>query len=241
MTGQRWTLGLTLVSALRLGAKLVTRHRGVAHVYHGPLTRSARFVPADREVVCGVRTKRLSVLLDGPDALGAAADGLRLCRRCAPLLEAFPPDSPYAGRVLVTLDDKAAAFAHLNALDFGRAAKWCRTVAETHQVGMLMGLVLGPPPLRPKTPDQVIHKAADEALNRRRKQLRLAELTPEERAEREAKRLAEEDELIRIRSARGRQARIDRAQDRANRGQYLMPHERDLLQKQADAANRGAL
>jgi hypothetical protein len=233
MSGQRWGLALTLVSAVRLGAKLVTRRRGVAHVYQGPLTRSGRFVPTGREVVCGARTARLSVLLDGLDGLGT--DGLRLCRRCAPLLKAFPPDSPYAGRVLVTFDDKAAAFAHLTALDFARAALWCRTVEETHQVGMLMGLVLGPAPLRkPEGGAALTRWIADRALIKKRDQLRNREMSAEERAEQAARREAENDERIRLREARARQARLDRAQARASRGQYLMPHERELLENRGD-------
>lgn len=231
MSGQRWGLALTLVSALRLGAKLVSRRRGVAHVYQGPLTRSGRFVPADREVVCGARTRRLSVLLDGIDALGT--DGLRLCRRCAPLLKAFPPGSPYAGRVLVTFDEKAAAFEHLTPLDFAKAALWCQSVEETHQLGMLMGLVLDPAPLRKPEAGtcEHLHWLADRALMKRRSHLRERELTPEERAAQAFRSEIETEEQIRINAARTRQARIDRAQDRARRGQYLMPHERELLER----------
>jgi hypothetical protein len=231
VSDQRWGLALTLVSALRLGAKLVSRRRGVAHVYRGPLTKSGRFVPAGRAVVCGQRTARLSVLLDGLDALGV--DGLRLCRRCAPLLDAFPPDSPYAGRVLVTFDDKAAAFEHLTALDFAKAALWCQTVQETHQLGTLMSLVLGTEPLRKPEPGtcKYMHWLAVRALIKRRAYLRERELSPEQRAERDARAAADNDEQIRIQAARTRQARIDRAQDRARRGQYLMPHERELLER----------
>ncbi|WGL50672.1 hypothetical protein P5P86_11925 [Nocardioides sp. BP30] len=228
----RYSLALRLVSAIRLGAVLVMRpRRPVAHLYLGPVTETGSFVRSGFAVLCGARTRRLSVVVEGLDGLGPQ---LRLCRRCAPLVQALAPSSPYAGRVLVAFDDMAAAFAHLTPADFETAARWCRTVDETYQVGTLSGLVLGPVPLVARTEEQRVRKRVDEVLLKRRNRLRNAELSPEERADRAARRELEADERARVQAARARADRIARANDRANRGQYLMPSQRELLAQVAN-------
>lgn len=227
MRAPAYGLALRLVSALRLGARLVCRpRRGVAHVYRGPLTASGRFVPAGASVECGAATRRLGVLLYGVAELGP---GLRLCRRCALLLSAFPPGSPWDGRLLVTLDEKAEAFSHLTLDDFETAARWCRTVEETHQVGALMGLVHGPPPFRPATEAGRRHRAVDVVLNERRRRLRLAELSPEEQSARRRQADIEADEQARLAAAYAKDWRIARLERKARRGHYLLASQRAEL------------
>jgi hypothetical protein len=227
-----YALAIRLVSALRAGALLVTRRRsGVAHVYCGRVTASGRFAAAGNRALCGVRSRRLTVLPAGVEALGPRK--LRLCRRCAPLLPDVPAGSPYAGRLLVAFDDQAAAFAHLTVDDFTVAAAWCTTVEETHQVGRLMQLVLGPTPLQPATEAEHRHRAAEQVLLRRRRHLTTAAMSPEEREAQRLQREAEDAERIRVNEARRRLDRVDRAQDRALRGSCLTPYERGLLAEQA--------
>lgn len=216
---------LRTIAALRAGGHLVGRPSGVAHIYSGPLTPSGRFVPSKAATVCRAATRRLTVL-EGAAALGP---GRRVCRRCQVLLP--PALGVETGKQLATRDEWAAAYAHLTISDLVLAAAWCRTVEETHQVGYVTTLVHGPQPFRQPAVGAEGRDLFDlhARVLFRRRQLVAAARTPEEI---QAARWAAEDraeEDARILASRRQQVAIAKAVDRRTRGQYLTPHERQLI------------
>lgn len=211
---------LRLVAAVRAGALLVARPRGVVHVAAaGPLTPSGRALPRASRTVCRGRTGRLYLFT--PGVTGVAGSGRRFCRRCT---AALPVSLGTAVDELRTRDHDIAAYGHLTADDLTIAASWCRTVEETHQVGRIGLIVLGPAPIRRDTPVA----AFESTLIARRKSLAAAALSPEEREAAVAAREADVAKSARVNAGRAKQAVIDRITDRANRGHYLLPHEREL-------------
>lgn len=220
--------GIRVLAALRGGAVLVARPRGVVHVYDGDLTRSGRAVPGGARPFCGTRSRRLRVVGRADSLPTFPGAGRRFCRSCTDRLPAAL--GVEARSVLISRDDWLAAYAALTVEDLLVAAAWCRTVDETHQVGVLTQMLFGPKPLRPKTPAQEQLQRLHDAAVERRKVLRDLEMTDEERAARAARQEVETENFKRIQSARRSAAALNKAVDRRLRGQYLMPHERNLLQ-----------
>lgn len=136
-------------------------------------------------------------------------------------------------KALVTRADWIAAYRHLTVDDLAQAARWTRTTGECHQVSMVLTQVTGPKPMRPTTEQARVLIGVHNDLNRRRRQLAEAEKTAEELAADHARREAEVDETRRITDARRRAGREAYATDKARRGGYLMPHERDWLRTPA--------
>jgi len=128
---------------------------------------------------------------------------------------------------LVSRDEWIAAFKHLTLADFVQAVPWTRTVEETHQVSFLASYVLGPGGAHPAAPAD--WRQLQDLIVARRQRLTALDRTPEEREAIARQREADADDVARVRAARSRQAAYDRALDRRLRGQYLMPHERKLL------------
>jgi hypothetical protein len=220
--------GIRVLAALRGGAVLVARPRGVVHVYPGHLTRTGRAVPGSARPFCGTRSRRLRVVGRAGSLPSFPGAGRRFCRSCT---DRLPAALGVDGRsALVSRDDFLTAYAALTVQDLMVATSWCRTVEETHQVGHLVLILFGPKPLRPATSDELQLREVHDAIEHRRHALRDAELTDDERAARAANREAKAFEAARIQSARRSAAALDKAMDRRLRGQYLMPHERDLLQ-----------
>lgn len=207
-------LGLRIPAALHSGAVLVARPRGVVHIHADRLTRSGRAVPATVRPLCRTLTRRLHVV--ATDARGAlvAVQGRRFCRSCTNRL----PDRLGSTRRLVSRDDWIAVFGDLTVDDLWVAARWTRTVEETHQVSALATMLHGweLPDLRA-------------FLNTRRRTLATAELTPEEQAEAAARREAADFEQRRIASARASADRLDKAAARASSGGYVAPWDREVL------------
>ena len=222
------SLPLRVVAATRSGALLAHRARRgcVVHLHTGPRTPSGRFAAAAGRTVCHTRTRRLTVLDTAAPCIDLA--GRRFCRRCT---TALPACWGSAEARLVTNDDWAETYAHLTVADLVQVTRWCRTVEETHQVGRLALLLFRPAPAR--RPADGSHAAEvydlDRFITQRRRHLALEALTPEEleaRA-RAAEIEASNDQMLR--ESRARAGRVARVQERAARGHYLLPHERELL------------
>lgn len=218
--------GLRIVAALRSGALLVHRPRGVVHVATGPVTASGRFLSSHGRIVCRARTRRLHVL----DRPGGTVElgGRRFCRRCTATLA---PSLGVAERQPVSREDWVAAYSHLTVADLAQAARWTQDVEETHQVGRILLMVHGPAPIRRPAEGTAAAErwALEQEIHARRTHLTLRSLTPEQHAEIEA---AKQDAAIdrrRIESQRRRDHARDRALDRANRGQYRTTWEREHL------------
>lgn len=224
-------LAIRVLAAVRCaGAVLVARPHGVIHLHVGSLTRSGLAVSPAARPYCGTRSKRLSVVADRNTLEQIRTVGLggrRFCRTCTARV---PARLAWAGP-LVSRDDHLAAYDGLTVEDLRIAAAWARTIDETHEVGYLAQLLHGGTPLlRPKTAGAALDLyELHAAIVGRRRQLESAALTDEQRAERAAARQAETDQRRLVEAGRRRQAAVDRANDRANRGAYLMPHERELL------------
>lgn len=227
--------GLRLVAAMRAGARLAGRPGAgrVWHVYTGPVTASGRFVPAAGRPLCGARTRRLG-LLEPTASLGLDLAGRRVCRRCTAVL---PPSLGHSTRKrLLTRGDWVAAYDHLTLTDLEQAAAWTRTVAECHQVATVVSQTMGPKPLTPparRTSEQTRLVDLHDFLNARRRHLAEVEKTTEEQAADQATRERDAEAYRRITDARRRAGREAYATDKARRGEYLMPHERDWLRTPA--------
>ncbi|NUO57280.1 MAG: hypothetical protein HOV78_11480 [Hamadaea sp.] len=226
MSGQH--LGLT---AARLHALPVARPGSeVFHLYVGPLTPTGRYVPRTARSVCSARTRRLTVIQRAGSALDLG--GRRVCGRCSARLSA---ESRRAEQP--TNRDAAAEF-HVGITlgDLVLAIAMATSTAETHRIGFAMGLRFPPAPTkRPKeiaSDRDALHAAlfdTNAELLRTRDRLRMAERTPEQVAADELRRETEDDLRARAAAGRRKSAAMDRAIDRRNRGSYLMPHERELL------------
>lgn len=215
-----------VMAALRAGAHLAHRPRGVVHVYTGPLSPSGRFAAAAGRTVCGTRTRRLSKLecAEGRLDLGRR----RFCRRCT---RGLPPVLGQVNYMPVSRDQWAAAFAALTVDDLTLIARWARTVEETHQAGYLASVLLGPASMREPTasgPDRD-RWLLEQTILRRRRQLVAAARTPEEREQAVRDQEAEALDRARVNAARREADRLDVLVDRRRRGSYLTPWERDFL------------
>lgn len=216
--------GVRLVAALRFGAVLVARPRGVVHVHDGRLTPNGS-VPASVRPFCGTRSRRLRVV-GTVDAMPNLIGGRRFCRSCTRRLPAA------LGRRVSEpgpRDEWLATYDGLTVEDLTVAARWTRTVDETYQVDRLALMLHGPKPLRPATAEQCALRDLHDLIEKRRRDLTRAAQTPEERAEAEARREAADHDRRRLAAARSKDAAVARAVERRERGQYLMPHERELL------------
>lgn len=220
------------LAAARLHAVLVHRPgSGVFHVYAGPLTPSGRFVPRTGRTACSARTRRLSVL----ERVGSVLDlgGRHLCGRCEARLCAA------AGRASqpVSRDDFLRTYGGLNGVTLGDlvvALAMCRSVEENRRVAFVASVVHGfmDPSSTRRPVEPGIRQARydfEVELLRRRRALVAAERTPEEIEAAALRREVDAQRDAQILAARAKGAAIDRAIDRRNNSQYLMPHERELL------------
>ena len=207
---------LRVLAAVRSGAHLAGRPRGVVHLYSGPLTRSGRFVPAAGLTVCRAATRRLTVVEPPLPSKAPDLGGRRFCRRCT---AALPPSLGVAVQQPVSRDDWAAAYGHLTVDDLVLAARWTQSTGECHQVGLVASIVLGPQGKRP----------VDDAIKARRPKLVAAERTEQERAENHARRDAADAEHARIIRADREDRRRSRIHERRRHGGYLTPWERQLI------------
>lgn len=226
---------LRILAALRGGAHLVHRPRGVVHVHTGPLTPSGRFAAAAGRTVCGTRTRRLVVL----DSVGGRVElgGRRFCRRCTTVL---PPSLGTAVQHPRTRDAWGVAYESLTLDDFATALAWagCRrdaditawsaAAAATHTLGFVLSVVHGPKPmLRPVDAAGARLFELHSAIESARRTFERNARTPEEREQAARAREAEDLERARIQTARHRADQHTRLIDRRNRGQYLTPWERE--------------
>lgn len=243
--------GLTIA---RMNGHLVYRPGSdVFHVYTGVLTPSGRWVPAAGRTVCKVRSRRLSVL----ERTGAVLDldGRRMCGRCTARLATLAARDVQP----VARDACLRFYAGVQLRDLVTATHLTTTVDETHRVGFVMGLLFGQAPVvrpaettwdpnrgwyvdRGKQPRQYLSLAAHDRhvykqalfdltaeLLRRRRALVAAERTPEEIEAAARKREADAARDARILAERRRGAAMDRVLDRRTNSEYLMPHEKALL------------
>lgn len=221
-------LGLVVA---RMHGVLVARPRsGVFHVYAGPLTPSGRYIPHAARTVCRAYTRRLSVLERDGSVLDL--DGRRMCARCRVRLVLRARRTPQP----IRREACEEFYAGLTLADIVVATALTETVDETHRVSFALGLRFPPPPLRRPDPvtDRDIFRGAlfdvHAALLRRRRHLVALARTPEEIEAARRQREIEAEDDARLLAAHRRGARVARAQDRANRGQYVTEWERPLLQ-----------
>ncbi len=197
-------------------------HSPVAHLWVGPVTRSGRFAGAAGRPVCGARTRRLTVL----EGVGSVLDrrGRRVCARCVQILG----DTQCATR-----DDWAAAYADLTVLDLVNANHLVRSVAESHRVGYLADVLFGPPPVKHTrarlTPERLELRALHDRIEANRDFWRSRERSDEDREAAVAKRETETARNAQAVAQRKKDAVRDRLVERRLHGQYLRPHEQQLL------------
>lgn len=134
---------------------------------------------------------------------------------------------------VTTRDASVAAYRHLEQFDFVSASRWCRTLAEHHQVGRVLVQQLGPRPAgalnQKRSPDAQQRWLLHDEIDRHRRRLRTLELDPEQRDANHAAAEIEGADRAHLYRSRNRADARDRAQRRANRGDWLTPAERDLL------------
>lgn len=225
-------LGLT---AARMHGVLAIRPGStVFHIYAGPRSRRTGRIPRGARPVGNCRTRQLRELERDGSVLDLA--GRRLCGRCSARLSAVARRAEQP----VSRDACLAFYSGITLADLVVATVMTSTVDETHRVGFVLGLLFGQAPvIRPRDPaagDGAYRVRVRQAMFdlhaeivRRRRALVAAARSPEEI---EIAARIREDELARdqrILSGRRKAAALDRAIDRRNAGQYLMPHERQLL------------
>ncbi len=219
-------LGLRVVAALRGGAVLVSRPRGVVHFHDGVLTASGRSVPANARPYCGARSRRLRVVARDVDQVGPAVAGRRFCRSCTLRLPArlgtTCPD-------LQTRDDWQELYDDLTVADLRLAASWARTVDETYQVQRVLMVVHGPKPTFARTPERRALAAAYDAAADRRRHIEAAARTPEEVAAVHEARAVELHNNRLVARSRNRDTWIDRLGEKERAGRYLTSDEREAL------------
>ncbi len=222
-------LGLAVAQAH--GVLAVRPGSPVFHVYARSRSRRTGRIPRGARPVGGCRTRRLYEL----ERVGSVLDlgGRRMCGNCAARLSslarrAAQPISRddfarvYGGRAGVTLGDLVVAL-HL-----------CTTVEENRRVAYVASVVHGfldsTSTRRPVDPGvrQARYDFEVELL-RLRRALVSAERDPEEVEAAARLREVEAERDARLAAARRKGAALDRVIDRRNRGQYLRPHERELL------------
>lgn len=220
------------LAAARMHAVLVHRPGSdVFHVYAGPLTPSGRFVPRAARPVCSARTRRLSVVVRTGVTVHLA--GRRMCARCAARMSATahraaqPPSNVHERKTFWEATG-------VDSPDLVVALAVASSVEEVHAIAHVTTLLKGffdvSSHRRPETPGKAQGRWDFETeLVRRRRELVAAERTEEERTAARAARDAEADDRERTRARRAREAQVDRARDRHRTGQYMRPHERELL------------
>lgn len=228
---------IRVLAAVRAGAQLVHRPRGVVHLYAGPLTPSGRFAAAAGRTVCRTRTRRLSVLEQARGPL--ELDGRRFCRRCT---AALPPVLGAVVQTPVTREEWASTYAALTLDDFATALAWAgcgrdaapddwrRAAAATYTLGYLLSVVHGPKPFR-RPADDTGARVFDlhTGIDRARRVFERNALAPEEREAAARAREAEDLDRLRVQRGRAREDRRARLIDRRNRGSYLTTWERHFL------------
>lgn len=236
---RRTPFALRLVTAIRAGAVLAARPRSVvAHLVLGRLTTSGVRVARTTVPLCRAVTRTLYVVadrtaLDTLDGVRVALTGRRVCRRCQYSTPAALALDGASTHRMVTNDDFVRAYSNLTPLDLTIAARWALTVADTHTIGAAAQLLYGSKPVVGSPDNLPPVRAAiwrmHDTITRRRRALTAAERTDEQRAGNASTREARDALSERARTTAAAEAVLVRAQTRHARGQYLMPHERDLL------------
>ena len=207
------------------GVLAIRPNSDVFHVYVGPMSRRTGRIPRGARSVANCRTSQLRLLERDVSVLDL--QGRVLCGRCSTRLTSTP------GRVgpLVSRDDFKRVYRHVTLADLVVALAMCTTLDENHRVGYVAGIVHGPAPVRLPKSDPYLQAryAFETACHDQRRALAAAGLSDEERAAHALRRDLEAAESARIQAAHKRDARIARATARRNRGQWLAPHERELL------------
>lgn len=119
-------------------AVLVSRPRGVPHVYVGPLTPSGRLVPRAGRAVCRARTRRLTVL---PSERRSSLDPCgpsRVCARCSACLSRDGQAEPLTSRAAYLEEHSGATKA-----DVAFALELATTVAEVDAAAHLSLVLFG--------------------------------------------------------------------------------------------------
>lgn len=214
-----------LEAARQHGVLAIRPNSDVFHVYVGPMSRRTGRIPRGARSVANCRTSQLRLLERDVSVLDL--QGRVLCGRCSTRLASTPE------RVgpLVSHDDFKRVYRDVTLADLVVAIAMCTTVEESHRVGYVTGIVHGPAPVRRPAAAGYAQARYDveQELHRRRRELTVAAMSPEEQAAEALRRDLEVAESARIQAAHKRDARIARATDRRNRGQWLAPHERELL------------
>lgn len=155
---------MTPATACRLagpGARIVTRRRGVLHVYVGPTTPSGQFVPRRHRTVCRTHTGQLRVL--GTDT---SPGGKRMCLRCSACL------APRSGQAeLSTREEWQARFAHVTFEQLITEAVTATDLATLDTVGHLSLLLFGHRPCNRPIADTASRAPLHDILGGRRQQL----------------------------------------------------------------------
>lgn len=142
------------------------------------------------------------------------------------------PDG-YEHHDVYTRSQSVAAYHHLTLDDLVTASRWCRTTAEHHQVDRVLLQQFGPRPMgaryEKRAPARQVLWDAHESVDRDRRRLVAEERTEDERAANHEAAAVEASDRRRTRKSRNHLAEAERARRRADRGDYLTPHERDLL------------
>lgn len=221
---------LALTVARLHGVLAVRRHSDVFHIYVGTTTPGGRTTRSARPV-CNAHTRPLTILR----RCGVTVDthGRRMCARCSARLSAI---AHRAEQPPLNLDAEKTFWqaTGIDSPDLVVALAVASTVEETHAIARVTNLLKGPvhTTVTPR-PEAAGKEQArwdfEQQLLKRRRELRAAELTPEQRETAAVKRDVATAREQQIAAARQKQDRLNRALARRLNGQYLMPHQKQLL------------
>lgn len=216
----------------QMGAVLVTRPGSpVFHVAsRGDLTPSGRSLRGTARTVCNAHTRRLSAI--GRTGVTVNLGGLRWCARCWVRLSAT---ARRAQQLPNNIDQRKAYLeaAGIGSVDLVIALAVARTVDETREFAVVTNLLRGfCNTTAGRRPTERLAQGRwdfEVELLRRRHELIAAERTPEEAAAAAMQRELDTARDAQLAAGRQKAARLDRVLDRHRRGQYVQPHERELL------------
>lgn len=200
------------------------------------MCRACTDVALPLRLVASTRSGFTVLDLDAPTMLCAVGgpDVLFAMRALMPASVTVNDDGLFVGlHDVSTRNASVRAYAHLTRADLLTASRWCETTSDHHQVDRVVLQHLGarPPGMvnQPRSADAQVRWLLHDSIDRDRRRLVAAERTDEERAATTAALAEERTSRAATYRSRNHLAAVERARQRANRGQYLTDTERDLL------------
>lgn len=153
----------------------------------------------------------------------------RVCVRC---IKAMLPTAPGLDGAPLPRDVEAQLYSFLTIPNLHAVLRSCTTVDQTHMVGRLALMLFGPKTMRPparRSQGQAAVADLHDAIHNTRARLVAETRTPEERAALRQQRDTQVFNDALTARQRKRAAAVDKALERARRGGFLTPYERQLV------------